>query len=222
MPDQLTRTQQRTKPPPALSRTRVTVSGKSFLFCKTSLRKASGKGPSEKGAHVKLSGLLSKLETHHEHLSAGVKRLQETNPLSSTYCCLPSWTLSVIIHAAYLLIASSIYVSILHYLEPDTPSIMEPTITAVKLNYQFTLPVKLLSLHKHSDITVPKKPGTRTHRFYVSASVPTPSPVHCSLALSAHAQNQSQPSQSKPEVSFEHGHLHSSAYDDDFTELLHT
>lgn len=217
MPHQLTRTQHRTKPPPALSRTRVTVSGQSFLFCKTSLHKASGKG-----ARVKLSGLLSKLETPHEHLSARVKWLQETNPLGSTYCCLSSWRSSLITHAAYLLIASSIYVGVLHYLEPDTPSIMEPTITAVKLNYEFTLPVRLLSLHKHLDIAVPKKPGTRTHRFYVSASVSTPSPVHCSLALSAHAQNQSQPSQSKPEVSFEHGHVHSSAYDDDFTELLHT
>lgn len=171
---------------------------------------------------MKLCGFLSKLWSHHQQLSADVKRLRETNPLSSTYCCLSSLRLSLIIHAAYLLIASRIYVSVFHYLEHDTPQIMEPTITAVKLNYQFTLPVKLLSLNKHLGITVPKKPCIRAHRFHVSASIFTQSRVNCSLALSVHAQNQSQSSQTKLGVSFEHSHIHSSASDDNFTELLHT
>lgn len=97
---------------------------------------------------------------------------------------------------------------------------MEPTITAVKLNYQFTLPVKLRSFSKHLEIAAPNPPRMRTHRLYVSVAIFTHSLFNRSLAPSVHAQNKSQSHQIKTEVSFEHGHVHSSVYGDHFTEAL--
>lgn len=81
---------------------------------------------------------------------------------------------------------------------------MEPTITTVKLNYRFTLPIKPLSFSKHLDIAAPKAPCVRAHGLYVSVSIFTPSLFNCSLALSVHAQRKSQSHQLKREVSFDH------------------